>query len=216
LGESNQFLFSLGYNSRWGVKLIEELMPYAHWEANNPWKDLALAIVFFGANDAVLAGDKAHVPLAEYSASLAAIVGRIRSAAGPQVAIILVTPPCVDAEQWPTRSVQAASQYAAAVRAAAAALHTHVLDLWADTEYKMELSDFRDGLHFGESGNFKMGSGIKNIIRNELPHLCPEDGCPMEMHYPPHFVLGDALYLPEESDESNHYAEIISSWEWKK
>ena len=185
----------------------------------NPWNNLVLATVFFGANDAVFAGEKQHVPIEEYKTNIKSIVNHIRAVAGSHVAIILVTPPAVDSVQWPTRSSNDTSKYADIIRALSCELNTFLLDLWLpSSESNMELTDFRDGLHFNESGNSKMCNGIKNIIRREILFLCPEDNSPisMEMHFPAHAFLGDAKHLPEDSGESNYFATLISSWEWKK
>ena len=174
-----------------------------------------IATVFFGANDAVCAGDKQHVPVDEYRENITSIVRHIRAAAGRDVAIILVTPPVVDSVQWPTRSIDNAHVYAEAVRSVAAEEKTHLLDLWAPSPVgAMELADFRDGLHFGESGNYKMSEGLRNLIRTELPQLCPENEDAYPMHFPPHIVLGDAKFDPTDEAEASHYCQLISSWAW--
>lgn len=205
-----------GYNSRWGLKLVQELMPSVascDEAKSNPWENLVLATVFFGANDSVFEGEKQYVPLEEYRLNLIAIVNHIRAVAGAHVAVILVTPPVVDSVQWPTRASDNSSKYADAVRAVSIELDTHLLDLWV-SKAEMNLTDFRDGLHFGESGNLKMGKGIQRIIRKKIPTLCPEAGFPMQMHFPAHGDLGDAKYLPENACEADYYSTIISSWDW--
>ena len=179
------------------------------------WENLALATVFFGANDSVVEGEKQYVPLEEYGHNLATIVNHIRVASQSEPTIILVTPPVVDSKQWPSRNIENTKKYAAVVRTVARDLNVHLLDLWAESPYKMELTDFRDGLHYGETGNTKMAEGIKNIIRNNVPHLCPEDGFGMKMHFPYHGVLGDAKYGPESEDGPDYYANLISTWNWE-
>lgn len=193
-----------GYNSRWGAALIKKLMP-------DKVNDILFATIFFGANDAVNAGEKQHVPLEEYRCNLMFIVEHIRKSAGATVPIILVTPPVVDAEKWPSRSIENASCYAAVVRAVAADMNTYLIDFWdPSTIWKIDLSDLRDGLHFGESGNLKMVKGLEDVIRQNR-YLCPSD---VEMHFPDHKILGDAKYLAEDSGAIDYYENIISTWEW--
>lgn len=74
-----------GYNTRWTLPLLPQLFP-----ATDP--PPAAAIVFFGANDAVLPGlpgalSVQHVPLAEYEANLSRIVAHIRGVGCPFVYI---------------------------------------------------------------------------------------------------------------------------------
>lgn len=185
--------------------------------ATNPWKGLVIATVFFGANDAVSAGDRQHVPVEEYRQNITSIVKHIRAAAEPVVAIILVTPPVVDSAQWPSRSIDNARVYADAVRSVAVEENTHLLDLWVPSPAGgMNLSDLRDGLHFGETGNYKMSEALKTLIRSDLPQLCPENEDMFQMHFPTHGVLGDAKFGPDEEGEASHYTDLISSWTWSK
>ncbi len=178
---------------------------------------LVLATVFFGANDAVLAGDKQHVPVDEFRLNLIHIVGNLRSKHSNAV-IILITPATVDSNMWPNRSVESVSIYAETVRNVAAELQVDLLDLWVEP-HRIEMADLNDGLHFGESGNAKVAEGIRSIAR-KYKFICPEDnpdGSPnMKIHFPHHSTLGQiSNTLADGKDAAAiNYRSILDEWEW--
>jgi lysophospholipase L1-like esterase len=77
-----------------------------------------LSTVFFGANDAAVAGEPQHVPLAEYEANLTALVAMARAAS---TAVAVISPPPLDSARWPNRGNMHTVQYAAAAGRVAAA-----------------------------------------------------------------------------------------------
>jgi len=175
------------------------------------YESLALATVFFGANDSVKEGESQHVPLAEYKENLRAIVEHLRSLA-PSVNIILITPPgFVDTELWPTRAPEQVSVYIDAVR-----------ELYRDEKERgaitglvdlgdLQASDMRDGLHFNSSGNAKVFARLQQVVRESFPLLCPDDETApgvsnLSAHFPPSQAFA-GLSL-EEAEE------LISSWAW--
>lgn len=144
----------------------------------------ALVAVWLGANDAALAnsssGNGQHVPLAEYSANLAAIVRRLRAKA-PSAGVLLVTPPPVDERRRLEvnggdldRSNAQTGAYAEACVAQAAALGLPVLDLFA-LFGAMDEGDrsghFLDGLHLNSAGNSVVARQLEATIRKEFPAL---------------------------------------------
>ena len=68
-----------GYNARWASYLAPALFPDP---SGAPGRHL-LVTVWFGANDAADAGERAHVPLEEYARRLERVVARARARRGP-------------------------------------------------------------------------------------------------------------------------------------
>lgn len=205
-----------GYNSRWGLEILNKIVP----NGSDMWSDLLLTVIFFGANDAVSVGDKQYVPLDEYRSNLVGMVDHLRMVSKSR--IILVTPPPVCSAQWPTRSIENAATYAEEVRSVALDMNTLLLDLWNHEGAVIDLSDLRDGLHFGESGNRKMAEGIKAVIRSNIPELCPEIadtfiGSYLQIHFPYHGDLGDATLaaVGTGTDPAVACKEVIDAWHWK-
>lgn len=62
-----------GYNSRWGLMIVEEAVLVEHPD---------FVIIFFGANDAAVDGDAQHVPIAQYIANLVFIMETIKKVQG--------------------------------------------------------------------------------------------------------------------------------------
>lgn len=149
---------------------------------------LKLAIVCFGANDAVQegggeSGENLHVPLHVFRTNLEGIISALR-AHSPSVHVVLITPPTVDATLWPNRTPQRTAAYAQVVREVGNAVntnhnscrqshHVRVLDLWAAGETEcvgkgkegreggseaVNLSDLCDGIHLAPSGNDKVST----------------------------------------------------------
>ena len=143
--------------------------------------------ILLGANDSVDPTSSQHVPLNEYTDNITQIINHIRRI-NSRVKIILITPPRVDSNQWPTRAESVVSLYADAIRLLSIDLGTHLIDTWGgisaepvhcplDNEGNVcdiRLDDLRDGLHLGVEGNKKLANCIMKLIRNELPHLCPD------------------------------------------
>jgi len=144
-----------GYTTRWGLRMLEDTFPKGQ---------VAMATVFFGANDSVLhdRNPRQHVPLAEYEDNVSKILQyALASGARP----IAIAPPPVDAAAWakfrgsefPDRDNENTRKYAEAVVRAASALGVPSINLWTlmqdanpDGAWKGLLSD---GLHFNAGGN---------------------------------------------------------------
>ena len=75
-----------GYNTRWARELSTALF------ARPPQGQAhLLATVWFGANDACISTERAHVPLREFEANLEAIVAQARQVA--RVVVVMTPPP---------------------------------------------------------------------------------------------------------------------------
>ncbi|KAM7471297.1 hypothetical protein LguiA_009480 [Lonicera macranthoides] len=128
--------------------------------------------IFFGANDAALAGrtsERQHVPVEEYTANLRRIVNHLKECS-PSMLIVLITPPPIDEEgrkeyarslygekamEQPERTNKVAGVYAKKCIELAKELGLPSIDLWSkmqETEgwQKKFLSD---GLHLTAEGN---------------------------------------------------------------
>jgi len=81
-----------GYNSRWGAQLSKEVFCKEIDDGH------CLAIVWFGANDAVLAssGSKQYVPVEEYGQNLSKIINNILQVYHERGCVVVLTPPPVD------------------------------------------------------------------------------------------------------------------------
>eukprot|EP00937_MAST-01D_sp_MAST-1D-sp2_P002293 g2293.t1 len=136
-----------GYNTKWALHLLPTLLPAAGVGTALP---VRLLTVFFGANDAALPdGDCARqqVPVDDFKRNLRSIVDGFRKKAGPDLRVVMITPPPVHHEQrlaWQKarwgdkatgeleRTNEAAGRYASACRDVATELGagTACLDLW--------------------------------------------------------------------------------------
>jgi len=94
-----------GYNTRHALSEFDGV-----FEAL-PSTNILFATVFFGANDAVLKGEKQHVPFEEYGENIKTIIEKIRkrsdtcdnkssSTASTPTPLILMTPPPVASAAW--------------------------------------------------------------------------------------------------------------------
>ncbi|KVH98219.1 Lipase, GDSL [Cynara cardunculus var. scolymus] len=83
-----------GYNTRWALFLLHHIFPLG--STTPP----VAATIFFGANDAALAGrtsERQYVPLEEYKENLRKIVRHLKECS-PTMLIVLITPPPIDEE----------------------------------------------------------------------------------------------------------------------
>jgi lysophospholipase L1-like esterase len=176
-----------GYNTQHAL----ELVPRVFAPAEN---GLLFCTVFFGANDASIAGEPQHVPLEEYEANLVKIITAIRESIKKSddescenaFPIIMVTPPPVDAEAWKEslglydyydRTNEITRKYGEVAKKVAKQLDCATLDTWellgGDTnDYGKHLSD---GLHLNESGERLVFEGLMNLIKTDYPHLAPQE-----------------------------------------
>lgn len=183
-----------GYNSRWALSILPSILGGVG--------SASLAVVFFGANDSVQAGESQHVPLEEYDQNLRSIIDIFKEQ-NPDIALILVTPPPVDHTRWPSRHNELVSTYAEAVRRIAVDKAAVLVDLWITAD-AIAINDLEDGLHLNESGNSKVFFAVQRGIREAWPHLA--SCCSVPMQYPDWKLLqGQAI---EES------IQIVKDWKW--
>lgn len=169
-----------GYNTRWALKVIEEVFPAA------AGGDAPLAVtVFFGANDASLPDRSSgfqHVPLDEYKQNLLAIVAFLKKQ-WPSTRIILIAPPPIDEDArllypyvdnpsgLPERTNEAAGRYAKECHAVAAECGVPAINL---CEKMQQLPGWKkaylcDGLHLTPTGNkFVFGEVIKRLSEEQI------------------------------------------------
>ncbi|KAG5189159.1 SGNH hydrolase-type esterase domain-containing protein [Tribonema minus] len=183
----------------------------------------ALVTVFLGINDAVLPGEKQHVPLPEYRANMNAIVNHLRTAypdaakrlmvpsqcpsAPFCVQLVLIAPAPVHLGKWEAhrakqgrpldRSQEHTLQYARACLALARDMGVPAVDLHtALGSGDQELADkyLHDGLHLSAEGNAVLFTELQRTILAAYPHLDPDT---MKMQAPWHGHVDEDS--PEES-----------------
>ena len=131
-----------GYNTRWAKFVLPSLFPLTENAEEQP-KHI-LVTIWFGANDAALPTEHAHVPVDEYEQNLRAIVKHVKRCA---LFVVVITPPPV---HGPTRlayqqraygdsgratgvlerSTETAAAYAAAASRVARSEHVALLDVF--------------------------------------------------------------------------------------
>jgi lysophospholipase L1-like esterase len=211
-----------GYNSQWMKYVVKRILP-------TPDHEIILATVFLGANDA--SSGSQHVPVEEYASNLKEIVKHLRYI-NPAMHIVLITPPIVDAAQWPDRHPEVVKKYAVAViEVGHAGLmesggFVHVLNLWSEESIGVSNSsvfsgqgidypDLNDGLHLGVGGNTKVFENLRDCILKHIrsPVLIPSNveeipnGEKIALHFP-HWSDASNLSTPEERKE------MIEKWSW--
>ena len=195
-----------GYNSRWIRQSLHTLFPVS--STSN--RDVKLVVLLLGANDSSSPDSAQHVPVPEYRDNMSHIIAHFVSIF-PDARFILITPPQVDSQLWPNRSIAQVTEYSDVVRQLAAEHDIPVLDLWQSNEYLVTPEDLQDGLHLGLSGNRKVCEGLQDVIRKTYPHLVPEDneqGLPnMTYHLPNHKDLG-VLESVSETES------VLGKWQW--
>jgi lysophospholipase L1-like esterase len=175
-----------GYNTRHALDLVPRV--FGTHESG-----YLFCIVFFGANDAALQGERQHVPVEEYGENLGKIIKSIRDltkssedqTCEDSFPIIVMTPPPVDDETWKNelgrddydRTNENGRKYGEEAKKVAKQLNCPVLDTWELLEghtsnFSAHLSD---GLHLSESGNRIIYEGLMDLIKKEYPHLAPRE-----------------------------------------
>ncbi|KIX03896.1 uncharacterized protein Z518_07449 [Rhinocladiella mackenziei CBS 650.93] len=158
---------------------------------------IRLMTVFFGANDACLAGTPQHVPIGEYKQYLRNIVN-YEGVKLHQTNVVLIVPAPVDEWQLATGERKAATtaKYASACREVGQELNLPILDLWTifmlKAGWKEGSTDaligskaapqnqvlgelLSDGLHFTPAAYRLVFEELVKIIQNELPDQVPEN-----------------------------------------
>ena len=195
-----------GYNSRWIRQSLHILFPVSS-SLNG---DVVLVVLLLGSNDSACPPSAQHVPVTEYRDNMSHIIAHFQTIF-PQARYILITPPQVDNQQWPDRSIAQVTEYADVVRQLASEHNVPVLDLWQTDEFLVTPDDLRDGLHLGLSGNRKVCEGIQALVRKTYPNLVPEDNAlelpNMTYHLPQHKDLG---VLNSKSETES----VLEKWRW--
>lgn len=177
-----------GYNSRHALELFpRRILPLLGDTTNNT---VLFTTLWFGANDAAVAGSIQHVPLEQYEDNIRQLVDRITatsSSTNPRL-LLLLTPPPVDAAKWdrckpysksPDRSNAVAREYGNVVKKVAEGTqekNVAVVDVWQLLEGNDEskcTSYLSDGLHLNAKGNIRVFEGIRKVICEKYPHLDP-------------------------------------------
>ena len=179
-----------GYNSRWAAVMMKKL-----FTAQSSSPAPALMTIFFGINDAVLPGEKQHVPLPEYRVNLHAIVTHLRSVF-PGVSLVLITPAPVHIEKWSAhrglqsrdcdRSSAHTLQYAVACKEVASEANLPVVDLHAllgAGDQSLAAVYLHDGLHLSSEGSTLLYAELQRVIASAYPQFDPES---MRMQAPWH------------------------------
>ena len=200
-----------GYNSRWIRAIIDKGILPANEAAFI--QTVSLVTLFLGANDAVHATADQHVSVEEYKENLITIIQYIRRING-NITIVIITPPAVNSDLWPTRSIEQVTPYASVVRELAAEYNLGLIDLHSNDNgnKKIELSDLRDGLHLNETGNNKVFESIRNLIRSKYPALCPDDNSDGKPNIPLHYPHFSALT----TKDSASAIQYLASWKWSE
>lgn len=182
-----------GYTSRLALFLLQYLFPLGST------KPPVATTVFFGANDAALAGrtsERQHVPVEEYKENLRRIVHHLKECSSTML-VVLVTPPPVDEEgrmqyakslygekamELPERTNEMAGVYARQCVELARELGLPSINLWS----KMQETEgwqkkfLGDGLHLTAEGNAVVYQEVERVLReawlpasempNDFPH----------------------------------------------
>lgn len=166
-----------GYNSKWGKDIYEEVVLDHRPD---------LICIFFGANDAVVAGAPTFVSLTDFEHNLDAMVQMTKKRL-PATSIVLITPPPI----WETalevtnaakgkpialdRTNDRTLQYANVVVAVGAKWHVPVLNAWKGlggaTQSRGEY--LLDGLHLNAKGNQQLFELFKDLLARHLPQWLP-------------------------------------------
>ena len=143
--------------------------------------------IFLGANDAVLPGQRQHVPLDDYRNNLKELIGQVKAHC-QKTRVILITPPPVDPARWstprhtePDRTVENTKQYRDVCLEVAQELCIVAVDTWElflgpslECTPCTTCDVLNDGLHFDTKGNQLLGTALLETIKKHWPELEPE------------------------------------------
>lgn len=175
-----------GYNTNWFLRYADTNTGKADLFGHEGVK---LVTIFFGANDAsdAVHNKRQHVPLDDFKNNIRQIIALAKTNFGPEVSIILMTPPPVCSEgrlrfqkerykEKATgileRTLELSGQYAKAVADISRELNLPLLDLWSSMQTVSSWPTLlSDGLHLSPSGNKFVGDALLGTIENLLPEL---------------------------------------------
>eukprot|EP00057_Strongylocentrotus_purpuratus_P009222 XP_011663696.1 PREDICTED: isoamyl acetate-hydrolyzing esterase 1 homolog isoform X1 [Strongylocentrotus purpuratus] len=154
-------------------------------------QNVAMATVFFGANDACLLElqpDK-HVPVEDYTVNIKAIVNYLESNGIRKEKILLITPPPIDEALWGAgckekgtalnRTLKNSGIYAKACVTLAQDLDVKVIDIWTAMQKEENWGPrfLSDGLHLSADGAgflYKQLSGFVEDCTSSLSEQFPD------------------------------------------
>eukprot|EP01064_Diplonema_japonicum_P035921 TRINITY_DN7914_c0_g1_i3.p1 TRINITY_DN7914_c0_g1~~TRINITY_DN7914_c0_g1_i3.p1 ORF type:complete len:244 (+),score=37.50 TRINITY_DN7914_c0_g1_i3:226-957(+) len=164
-----------GYNTAWALRVMDGMF--------KKMSKVELVIVFFGANDGVKDGmgptSRQFVPVEKYGENLEKIVQEIRSQAGSETRILLLTPP--PTTRTDERINDNTKRYAVQAGKTAAKLGLPSLDLHTNMTALPDWEGFfRDGLHLSPKGNEVVYDLLISAVEAAYPDLavarCPHTG----------------------------------------
>ncbi len=164
-----------GYNSKWCKLYLPKLL-------GNEQPDLT--ILFIGNNDTIDESEKQHVSISDYKANLHSILDSLYTV-NANMAVLLVTPTCVNHLIKTRHCNQRRAQYAEVVRdivkyqsktPSLANKSLNLVDLWSGCDHSEPLAaeDLHDGAHLNRVGNRKVWDKVKLAINRHCAHLSPD------------------------------------------
>lgn len=166
-----------GYNSRWGLMLLPKIL-----EAE---QNIALSTIFFGSNDACLAGNQ-RVPLDEYVSNTKKMISMLKA---KKIKPILIGPGLIDREKFEAPRADQVKQgcirtnenfeaYSNALDKIAQEEKIPLVNL--NTAFRREGGDnwrdlLRDGLHLSGKGYEIFYNELLKSIEEFYPELAPEN-----------------------------------------
>ena len=168
-----------GYNTNHAVELLPRvLVPLQKMHK------FLFCTVFFGANDAALAGEPQHVPLERYTENVKTIVRSIR--ASHDCPVVLIAPPPIEETMWgdflklrgqggSDRSNEHTRSYGLALEQVAKENDCLFLDAWTlmEGDKSTRGSFVFDGLHLNEKGNRALYNGLMDLLEANRPEVLP-------------------------------------------
>jgi len=186
-----------GYTTAHAIRTLPKFMP------TPDQAKVRILLVFFGANDACLAGTPQHVPLEEYKTNLRKMARHPKVRAHKPTRVLIVTPPPVNeyaAEitdkqkgfSEPRRTAEHTQKYAHAAKQVAEEIGVPVVDMWsvmmAEAGWKQGeplpgskrvpespylQGHFLDGLHFSPAGYQVLFREVKKAVAENFPKQKP-------------------------------------------
>jgi isoamyl acetate esterase len=150
-----------GYNTRDALACIDSVIE------SLPKADIGFITIFFGTNDACLAGHEKHVPLDEYETNVYQIVERMGKLVDKD-RLILITPPKVDENILGStiRTDENTKLYAKRVRKVGRDMGVKVLDVSSNMNSSVDWRGMlSDGLHLNEKGNVMVGIALNRLVK---------------------------------------------------
>ena len=165
-----------GYNTHWVCEHLDALIPSD--------RQYDCAVVWFGCNDAVRAGEVQHVPLEEYRGNLVRIFLKLTGAGVLPRNILILTPPTIDEKQcnitWPgsvdarcNARMRTYSDIALRVASEHGCASHDLYQLFANNR---DSALFTDGLHLNSRGNELVADVVLGFLEGRIgkEHVFPD------------------------------------------